>query len=314
MRFLRSWAFRITPPDQFNDPFEMRPMLSIDSGTLMKQAPVLVREELVKMIVENYVPGGAKALTETDAAMAGSFVSYLLRELSEDSEREFLFKVMTRQPQTDLKQFVTAQSQFRQLYLDGLAKAEAQIPEFMRLAERALHEEIPRHVGVLCMSGSDKHPLMWGHYAESHKGALLEFNANAPCFNRRRHDEDEFGYLRRVGYSETRPTLDVDGSAEESFASLALTKPLEWAYEQELRLLWPLSFADDQVEAALGPIHLIKIPSSALMSITVGCKADNAFLTEVIQHVLKEKPQSSIAIRRAVIDRRAFAFHYESVD
>lgn len=284
-------------------------MLSIESGTLMKQAPALVREELVKMIVENYVPGGAKSLTKADAAMASGFVSYLLRELSEDLEREFLLTVMARQPKTDLKQLASAQNQLHRLYVDGLAKAEAQIPAFMGLAERALHDAIPLHLGVVCLTESGKHPLMWGHYSESHKGALLEFNAQAPCFNRRRHDKDDFGYLRRVRYSENRPTMDMDSSDEEIFSSLALTKPLEWAYEQELRLLWPLSLADDEVETPSGPIHLIRIPPSAVISITVGCKADDRFVAEVISQVVEA--QSPIAIRRAVIDAKAFAFHYE---
>lgn len=313
LRFLQSWAFRITPPDQFNDPFEMRPMLSIDVSSLMEQAPLLARRRFVEVIVENYVPGGAASLTDADAAMVDVLVSYFLGELSEDAKRDFLLEVAARQPQADLRQLASDQSRFHQTYLEILANAEAQVPEFMRQAEYALHEVVPRHIGVLCLSGSSKHHLMWGHYADSHKGALIELNANAPCFNRRRHDEDEFGCLRRVGYSETRPTLDLDSSAEESFASLALTKPLEWAYEQELRLLWPLSLADDRVETDMGPIHLVKVPASAVLSITVGCRADKAFLIEVIRHVLSQKGQSSIALRRAVIDKKAFAFHYESI-
>lgn len=312
-RFLKSWALRITPADQFNDPFEMRPLISIDRGSLLKQAPLQVRQSLVEMIIKNYLPGGAEQVTESDAMMAQTFVSYVMKDLSADAEADFLVKVRRQLPGLETKYLSEIQSQIYELYLDGLKKAEARIPEYIQQAERALHDAIPRHIGVLCMSSSAKHPLMWAHYAESHKGVLLEFDSAAPCFNRRRHNTDDLGCLWRVGYSDTRPALRLEGSGEGTFSSLALTKALEWAYEQEQRLLWPLSLADRQVETDIGPIHLIEIPPSALISVTVGCKADKGLVAGVIQQVSDVKEQSAIVIRQALVDEKAFALRYENI-
>jgi hypothetical protein len=137
-------------------------------------------------------------------------------------------------------------------------------------------------LGILCLTRTPGHLLMWGHYAASHSGLLLEFDQTHACFRRDagRHSFAAIcGSLGDVVYSDRRPsiaTLDL-----ESVKRVAYTKSLEWAYEQEVRLLWPTLRAD----AYAGPdgkLALLEVPASALRSVTFGhyCSATTRLSAE----------------------------------
>jgi hypothetical protein len=52
-----------------------------------------------------------------------------------------------------------------------------------------------------------------------------------------------------------------------------LTKSIEWAYEQEYRLIRPLSQANDIVKAGEENIHLFDIPLAAIREVVFGVRA-----------------------------------------
>lgn len=93
-------------------------------------------------------------------------------------------------------------------------------------------EKVLKKVGVFSLSREPCNPLMWAHYSANHTGFLVEFriHASAP-----RHLKDRV-IPHPVKYSQTRPIVDTEalnGPAEE----YCLTKSLDWAYEQEERVI-----------------------------------------------------------------------------
>ena len=117
-------------------------------------------------------------------------------------------------------------------------------------------------IGVLCLSASDRVPLMWAHYAESNSGVCLGFDSSMQPLAR----------ALPVQYSNTRPIVDltVDTYKSELVKTL-YSKSDDWCYEQEWRL------CDD----LRGPgIHFI--PTSALRQIILGFKAPHDLLREVL--------------------------------
>jgi hypothetical protein len=88
---------------------------------------------------------------------------------------------------------------------------------------------------------------------------------------------------------------------------------LEWAYEQELRLLWPLELADRRVEMPEGSIHLLDVPPAALLSVTLGCKAADRFAVEIVRLISDVGAKAKISIRKAVVDETAFSLNYRDV-
>jgi hypothetical protein len=103
-----------------------------------------------------------------------------------------------------------------------------------RIELKPLKKKLDKTTGLICMSESWNNPLMWGHYADNHQGACLEFQCAVSDWH-------------KVQYRRTRPTLATfnrDSVAELSktdLDELSLMKFEAWAYEKEYRTIIPLS-------------------------------------------------------------------------
>lgn len=117
--------------------------------------------------------------------------------------------------------------------------------------------------GILSMSQTPSHELMWAHYAGSHQGFCVEL-----C----RGPREWRAHLlpMRVEYSRQRPSVAlaelmpiVPGAphaAHEFVRKTFLTKSYEWQYEQEWRIV-----RDTPRKCAV-------IPASAIVSLTLGAR------------------------------------------
>lgn len=96
-----------------------------------------------------------------------------------------------------------------------------------------IRNEVSKKYGLLCFSKIWEEPLLWGHYAEKHKGVAIGFEIL----------EDE---ILRVEYSPElkRTKFELANSKEENeklFIELAKTKSEKWSYEKEYRILVKLN-------------------------------------------------------------------------
>ena len=103
--------------------------------------------------------------------------------------------------------------------------------------ERTIQKNITARARVLSFSGgqdSAKNILMWSHYADSHRGACLQFDT-------RKWDPRKYrpGYVvRNVRYSMRRPLVSLSRKAQQNtelLNKIAFTKHKNWYYEQEWR-------------------------------------------------------------------------------
>jgi hypothetical protein len=186
-------------------------------------------------------------------------------------------------------------------------RSEEAAPERQRasLAE-AMTEAYKASLGVLCLTRTQRHLLMWSHYAEGHRGMLLEFDDENACFRRNVPGTEFQGRLIPVTYSDSRPPV-TSGTAD-AIARCLTSKALEWAYEQEVRMFLPLSAADPPVtvEANGTPLHLIDIPPVALRSVTLGCLSNDK--EKVVQAL--RGTADHVIIRASSIDIREYRLHY----
>lgn len=94
--------------------------------------------------------------------------------------------------------------------------------------------EIDSHTGLLCFSADWKNPVLWGHYGDKHRGLCLGFNL------RRNRAE-------QVLYEDKRLLEELsDGQAPDLLdpqlqTLLRRTKFSSWSYEEEQRVVIPLS-------------------------------------------------------------------------
>ena len=96
-------------------------------------------------------------------------------------------------------------------------------------------------VRVLSFSEDPKHPLMWSHYANSHRGICIGFR------------RDFFPGVLRVRYPQRVPRLNLGLPVEQKRATAFLTKRKAWAYEREWRLVDSTNASRDKPYVTLKP-------------------------------------------------------------
>lgn len=99
----------------------------------------------------------------------------------------------------------------------------------VRVWATQFRKTITQDNGVISFSNNWSQPLMWAHYADSHRGLALGFDVPKRL-------------LFEIEYAETRikPDTDVDhseSSMEGLIHKLLRTKHREWSYEDEYRLV-----------------------------------------------------------------------------
>ena len=111
----------------------------------------------------------------------------------------------------------------------------------VRRAFQQTKEEISKTKGILCFSKNWRNPLLWSHYADSHRGLCLGF-------------EIKTERLDKIRYISHRPEPDLeilsrsDGTEEKYMQTILGSKFSHWRYEQEYRLFVELSDLDDASE------------------------------------------------------------------
>lgn len=154
---------------------------------------------------------------------------------------------------------------------------------------------------LYCLSPSPRINLMWSHYACSHTGICLEFDTSNPDFSK----------VKKVSYSRLLPRLRFRGDSETWPLDLLLTKSEDWAYEQEFRLMArPSKFAPKEMaeQLSITEDNLMPLPSGALQSIIVGCRADIERVKKVVSECSCRLP-----IRRAVQARDTYELEIQNL-
>ncbi len=138
---------------------------------------------------------------------------------------------------------------------------------------------------VYCLTENPVCPLMWGHYADHHRGVCLEFDAS----------NEIVGAAMKVEYCKEYPTFNFfDGYELLPFVA----KSHHWNYEREFRLV------SEEIGAALSAATLktrngiFDLPANSIKSIIVGSEA--SIETHKIVRDLATELDGSVSVVRAV--------------
>lgn len=92
--------------------------------------------------------------------------------------------------------------------------------------------------GVQCFSTTMDHPLMWSHYASKHTGFCIEYGYKPMTLALQ---NDRLFDMLPVSYISILPDFDLNEvlfAPASTAKRLLATKSIEWAYEQEFRLIY----------------------------------------------------------------------------
>ncbi len=89
---------------------------------------------------------------------------------------------------------------------------------------RKIKKKIENEQGIICFSTAWNNPLLWGHYADKHRGIALGFDISKSL-------------LQKVEYEKDLSKITLEKCSDENYIKeLSLTKFEHWSYEDEYRL------------------------------------------------------------------------------
>ena len=160
--------------------------------------------------------------------------------------------------------------------------------------------------GICSLCATKESTLLWGHYADGHRGFCVGLGAD-----RIRHlqelvaRDNRLLQLVRVEYEKNMPQINLFASIledtwEAESMKVLKTKSKEWDYEQEWRLvLW------NATQVALQAGSLI------VSEITLGCRVDPNRRTELL--LFMDKIEAPIPVYEAVKHRTEFRFQFVKI-
>jgi len=162
-----------------------------------------------------------------------------------------------------------------------------------------LHRALAKSIGMLCLSENPINLLMWAHYANSHRGFVIEFEPTSKFFNKANDDPTNFQRLHKVKYVEEMPrfTLETMGNFDPF-----IHKSIDWFYEQEWRMLLPLASANTVTGDGPLAIHLFNLPKSSITGILLGAMATKETETTIVDLINANHNFKHVKLYKAFID------------
>lgn len=155
---------------------------------------------------------------------------------------------------------------------------------------RAAQSTFDSKFGILCLSEVADSLLMWAHYASNHRGFVVQFDETHPFFSGTEFEGQSLS-LTKVDYSPERPVVSYSSI---NAPHLYYRKSLEWSYEQEWRLIKPLSAASKIVSRKDFPVHFYEIPPEALRGVILGCAMPHEIRTRLFEVLAQNLAHATI--------------------
>ena len=125
--------------------------------------------------------------------------------------------------------------------------------------------EMSNKLGILCLSATPFNILMWSHYADKHKGVVLQFE--------RKGLKKRFNYLEDVKYKNNIIDVKILGNnLKEWDKLLLLNKSSDWNYEEEWRII---TEPEKRRDKHINP-RVFRFPKEILTGIILGCEISKA--------------------------------------
>lgn len=270
MKVLKNGTLRWSAPRKFNDPFDIQ----FDMHVEYKE------QELISDVVNEL------------------WLFYSLKKEFEPKNRlgYFVKEIGLKKPrltQVDFKATV------RKGVAKSLAAQKAALPKLHAWARGQLETAL-----VLCLTETPSNILMWSHYADCHKGVVLQFATL---------ESSSWAAARPITYQQKMPLLfdheqlltfltgRIELDRDRFFNKSIFTKSSDWRYEKEWRVVWhgkkPVEFEDTK----FNPVEL--------SSVYLGCRIDKDSADEIVK--LARNLNASVEVLRGRKSERTFAVEFD---
>ena len=133
-----------------------------------------------------------------------------------------------------------------------------------------------RQMGVLSLAELPDDPTMWAHYADEHRGFVIEFDSSHPFFTGEDGGSEPERRLHKIAYADEPPKAPVlfpDTDLEWAEVERRFfTKHSSWTYEKEWRVVRRLKEADKVIASKDDDICLFEVPAVCVTGVVLGCR------------------------------------------
>jgi len=149
--------------------------------------------------------------------------------------------------------------------------------------------------GICCFSEVSDEILLWSHYADSHKGIVVEFNTSklTTSIGEKNPDKKNIAW-GRVNYVDEFPEIRLGNIPEEEvhieLAKQFWTKLNNWKYEKEFRI----------VSTIKGKVNF---DTSSITKIILGCKVSKKNVEYISEFMNGIETSSNFEIIKSRLDR-----------
>lgn len=142
-------------------------------------------------------------------------------------------------------------------------------PNFLWSTEQEIRSKVAKRFRLCSFTHNNSNNLMWSHYTNNHEGICVEYT---DLFVDYLISNTEFIHSNSVNYSEFPPTIDIPQDSITLANNIFFNKQIEWAYEQEFRIIIE---SDKDVD-------YIQFPHKFIKSVIIGSKASDKLVSTVI--------------------------------
>ncbi len=176
---------------------------------------------------------------------------------------------------------------------------------------RGFYQGLDQNAVVLSLTEKKNNLLMWAHYAQQHKGMVIGFNSDHEFFNKKLNPSDDFRHLRKVSYEQERPTVRF--GEDDDFSRILLTKSIEWAYEDEWRMILPMQMAEEVFIHQGEKVHLFPFPPDAVVEIILGARIPDNTRKRVREFMLGNSKYKHAVLQESRLDRKEFKLNFINI-
>jgi hypothetical protein len=187
--------------------------------------------------------------------------------------------------------------------IEALRQAEGVPPEEIAAAiTERIRADVLRSARVFCLSASELHPLLWSHYADSHRGVCLHFRSTPGGL---------LGLAQAVEYRPERPSVVVplhyNKSENDITDTMVRVKGDFWGYEHEYRIIghqgadvdWGATMVDRKCP----------FPPEVLCGITLGIRTTPQDRKDLMALAAQHYPQMAVYQAEEIKDRFGIETH-----
>ena len=165
--------------------------------------------------------------------------------------------------------------------------------------QKSFQDTVQTHswqIGILCLCETNDSNLMWYHYADGHRGFVIEFDC--------RHESViKLGKPWEVEYVEKPPVFDHTKPTPEVFRF----KPSYLKYEAERRILRPLNEFVPEIGKDGLPLYFWQLPRTGLKAIYFGHRMESKVKSRITELLSGQRAQKF----EVVPSRQDYTFRFE---